>query len=147
MSDTWFAPVLAIGLLFFAVVGLVLLLWPSGFLRHIQNPLQPDTPVNRVHARALGVVICLLVLVTISGALEAFHRNILVALWVSPLILPLFLWMLWRYSALQRVNRRYLAGEAEEPRWELRMSIAFSTLLSIIVAIALLLATRGIYRR
>jgi hypothetical protein len=42
-------------------------------------------------------------------------------------------------------SRRYLTGEAEEPRWELRMSITFSALLSIIVVSAILLATRGIY--
>jgi Mn2+/Fe2+ NRAMP family transporter len=145
MSDTWFVPVFAIVLLFFAAVGVVLTVWPSMFLRHVRNPLQPDTPINRVHARALGVFVCLFVLVTISGAFEGFHRNILVALSVSPIVLPIFLWILWRYSSLQRVNRRYLTGEAEESHWELRMSIAFCSLLSIMVVFALLLAMSGIY--
>ncbi len=71
--------------------------------------------------------ICLFLLVTISGAFRGFHRDILVALSVSPVILPIFLWILGRYSSLQRVNRRYLTGEGEEPHWELRMSIAFSS--------------------
>lgn len=145
MSDTWFVPIFAIVLLFFAAVGIVLMLWPSTFLRHVRNPLQPDTPINRTHARALGVFICLFVLVTISGAFEGFHKNILVALCASPVILPIFLWILWRYSSLQRVNRTYLTGEVEEPHWELRMSILFGSLLSIIVVSALLLAMKGIY--
>jgi hypothetical protein len=145
MPDTWFAPVFAIVLLFFAAISIVLVLWPSIFLRHVRNPLQSDTPINRIHVRAVGVYLCLFVLVASSGAFEGFHKDILVALWTSPVLLPIFLWLLWRYSSLQRVNRRYLTGEAEEPHWELRMSITFSALLSIIVASAILLATRGIY--
>jgi hypothetical protein len=148
MSDTWFAIFLPIVLLLFAGVGVVLLLWPSKFLRHYQNPLQPDTPVNRVHMRALGVFVCLFVSVPISWSvttLEGFHKNILLALSASPVLLPIFLWILWRYSPLQQVNRRYLAGEAEEPQWELRMSVAFCSLLCMIVAAAFLLAMRGIY--
>ena len=148
MSEAWFAALMAIVLLVFAGMGVVLLLLPSKFLRHGQNPLQPDTPVNRVHTRALGVYVCLFVLMIISGSiknLEGFHRNILLALGVSPVILPIFLWILWRFSALQRVNRRYLTGDAEEPQWELRMSLAFCSLLSVIVVVAFLLAMKGIY--
>jgi hypothetical protein len=57
----------------------------------------------------------------------------------------MFLWILWRYSPLQQVNRRYLAGEPEQAQWELRMSVTFFSLISVIVAIAFLLAMRGIY--
>jgi hypothetical protein len=148
MSDNWFAILLAIVLFCFAGVGVVLLLWPSKFLRHFENPLQPDTPVNRVHIRAVGVFVCLFVSVPISWSvttLEGFHKNILLALWASPFLLPIFLWILWRYSPLQQVNRRYLAGEAEEPHRELRMSVAFCSLLSVIVVAACFLAMRGIY--
>jgi hypothetical protein len=144
MSDTWF---LAIVLLFFAGIGVLLLLWPSTFLRFIQNPWQPDTPINRVHTRALGVFVCLFMVVisTSMKNIEGFHRNILIALWTLPIVLPIFLWILWRYSPLQKVNRRYLAGEVEEPQWELRMSLAFFSLLTLIVVAALLLAMTGIY--
>ena len=121
MSDTSVAIVVAIVFLIFGGVGIVLLLWPSKFLRRVRNPLQPDTPINRASARAVGVVICLFVLVAVSGPFEGFHRNALVALAISPVILPIFLWILWRYSSLQRVNRRYLAGDKEEPQWEVRM--------------------------
>jgi hypothetical protein len=148
MSDNWFAILLTIVLLCFLGVGVVLLLWPSKFLRHFENSLQPDTPINRVQMRAVGVFVCLFVLVPISWsvtALEGFHKNILLALWASPFLLPIFLWILWRYSPLQQVNRRYLAGESEEPHWELRMSVAFCSLLSVIVVAACLLAMRGIY--
>jgi hypothetical protein len=145
MSDKWFAPVFGVGFLFFVAVGVVLLVWPSAFLRHVRNPLQPDTPLNRVHSRTLGVFVCLFILVAVSGAFEGFHKNILIALSISPLILPILLWILWRYSSLQRVNRRYLVDGTEDPHWELRMSVAFCSLLFIIVASALLLAMRGIY--
>ena len=145
MSDKWFVPVFGITFLFFAAVGVVMLVWPSVLLRHVRNPLQPDTPLNRVHVRTLGVLFCLFVLVAVSGAFEGFHKNILIALSISPVILPILLWILWRYSSLQRVNRRYLVDGTEDPHWELRMSVAFCSLLFTIVASALLLAMRGIY--
>ena len=138
-------PVFGIVLLFFAAVGVVMLVSPSMFLRFVRNPLQPDTPLNRVYTRTGGFLFCLFVLVAVSGAFEGFHKNILIALSISPVILPILLWVLWRYSPLQRVNRGYLVDGTEDPRWELRMSVAFCSLLFIITASALLLATRGIY--
>jgi hypothetical protein len=116
MSGTWFAVLFIIALLAIAGVGFFLLIWPSKFLRHVQNPIQPDTPVNRVYMRAVGIYLCLFPLLIVSGSikiLEGVHRNILVALWAPPVILPIFLWSLWRYSALPHVNRRYLAGGAD----------------------------------
>jgi hypothetical protein len=148
MSDTWFVILLAIVLLIFVGVGVVLLLWPSKFLRHFQNPLQPDTPWTRVQMRGVGFMFCLLILMIISSqvkTLEGFHRNILLALWTSPIITAIFLWILWRYSPLQQVNRRYLAGEADDSQWELRMSVAFCSLFSFIVVSAYFLASSGIY--
>jgi Mn2+/Fe2+ NRAMP family transporter len=145
MSDKWFVPIFGIGFLFFAAAGIILMVWPSAFLRHVRNPLQPDTPLNRVYTRTLGVYMCLFVLLAVSGALEGFHRNVLMALSISPVILPVLLWILWRYSSLQQVNRRYLVDGTVDPHWELRMSVAFCSLLFIIVASALLLARRGIY--
>src|ERR1700722_17738740 len=148
MSDTWFAILLPIALLIFAGVGVVLLIWPSKFLRHIQNPRHPDTPLNRVQIRPVGIFFCLFVLLIISGStktLESFHSNILLALWVSPVILPIFLWILWRFSSLQQVNRRYLAGEPDSSHWELRMIVAFCSLLLTMVATAFFLGLNGIY--
>src|SRR2546429_3698408 len=75
--------------LFFAGLALILLVWPSLFLRRIRNPLLPDTPWNRVQTRGIGLILCLFVLLVLSGGApgselhEGFHRNILVALWVS----------------------------------------------------------------
>ena len=145
MSDKWFVPLFGIVFLFFAAVGVVMLVWPSVLLRLVRNPLQPDTPLNRVYTRSVGFLFCLFVLVAVSGAFEGFHKNILIALSISPVILPILLWILWRFSSLQGVNRRYLVDGTEDPRWELRMSVAFCSLLFIIAASALLLAMRGIY--
>jgi hypothetical protein len=148
MSDTWFAILVAIVLLIFAGVGVVLLLWPSKFLHHFQNPLQPDTPVTRVQMRGIGFMLCLLILMAISASvstLDGFHKNILLALWTSPIIMAIFLWILWRYSPLQKVNGRYLAGEADDQKWELRMSLVFCSLFSVIVVSAFFLARSGIH--
>jgi hypothetical protein len=148
MTGTWFAISLAIALLFLSGLSLVLLISPSKFLRHIQNPWQPDTPLNRVQIRPVGIFFCLFVLLIISGStktLEGFHKNILLALWVSPIILPIFLWILWRYSSLQQVNRRYLAGEPDSAQWELRMSVTFCSLLLTMVVTAFFLGVNGIF--
>jgi uncharacterized protein YacL len=148
MSDAVIAILVAIALLIFGGVGVVLLVWPSKFLRHFQNPLQPDTPVSRVQMRGVGFMLCLLILMIISASvstLNGFHKNVLLALWTSPIFIAFFLWMLWRYSSLQKVNRRYLAGEADDSKWELRMSVAFCSLFSLVVVAAFLLARSGIY--
>jgi|GEM_PF-5003224 len=146
-----FQPVFLIVLLLFAGFGLGLLLWPSRFLQHFRNPWQPDTPENRVHIRSLGLVFCLFVLTIISSAgstpvFEGFHRNILLALYLSFVGVPIFLWFLWQFSPLRQVARRKLTGERiEDPRWELLMSLAFSGLLSGIISVALLAAYKGHY--
>jgi hypothetical protein len=147
MSDTSLGLLIAVGLLLFAMLGGILLLWPAKFLRYIQNPLEPDTPVNRVHARSLGVVLFLFLFMAATSANQrsGFHKNILFALWASFVILPIFLWLLWRFSALNRVNRSYLAGGAEEPRWEVKMAVAFCTLLSMIVLGSFVLAAYDIF--
>jgi len=55
MPDSLFAIILAIFLISFFGVSLILLLRPSMFLRHFKNPLQPDTPENRVQMRGVGL--------------------------------------------------------------------------------------------
>src|ERR1700746_1065318 len=55
MADSLFPIILAIVLLGLLGVSLILLLRPSMFLRHIKNPLQPDTPRNRVQMRGVGL--------------------------------------------------------------------------------------------
>jgi ABC-type spermidine/putrescine transport system permease subunit I len=49
--------------------------------------------------RAMGVFVCLFVLLPISWSmttLKGFDKNILLALWTLPVLMPIFLWILWR---------------------------------------------------
>ncbi|PYT97965.1 MAG: hypothetical protein DMG38_17835 [Acidobacteria bacterium] len=63
---------------------------------------------------------------------------------MSPTLIPILLWILWRCSLLQQVIRRHLTGERiEDPAWELRMTFTFSGLLLLVVVIAFLLASMG----
>src|SRR5437899_10087543 len=107
--------------LFFAGLALILLVWPSLFLRRIRNPLLPDTPWNRVQTRGIGLILCLFVLLVLSGGApgselhEGFHRNILVALWVSVFTVPILLWILWQFSVRSFVRRGYV-NRSEERR-------------------------------
>lgn len=126
-------------LLGFAVAALVLLLRPSLFIRFANSPWQPDTPQNRVWARALGLYVCLFVLMTGSGGFPVFHRNIAIAAFVSPVLLPIVLWLLWKYSRLRQVMRQHLVdATTEDRRWERRMTLVFGGLLCTIVLIAVL---------
>jgi hypothetical protein len=101
--------------------------------------------------RGIGVIFCLFLLEAASGGtenLEGFHRNLLIALWASLLVVPIFLWILWQCTPLPQVIRRHLAGDQDgEARWELWMSLTFSVLLSGIVLIAFILASKGYYPR
>lgn len=98
--------------------------------------------------RGVGLFFCLLVLMMSSGSLEGFQKNILIALWAAPLIIPILLWVLWRYSPLQQVIRRHLTGERfEDPAWELRMTLTFSGLLFLIVVTSFFLAVKGLHPR
>jgi hypothetical protein len=140
-----------IPLFFLAVIGLVLLLWPSRWLRRQRNPWQPDTPENRLYTRSAGQMVCLFMPLIVSvlfgsgATAEGFHRNILVALWISCPIVPVFVWILWRTPPLRRVARRLLTGELDEEKWELWMSLAFSGLLTSMIMTAFILALNGYY--
>jgi hypothetical protein len=76
-----------------------------------------------------------------SDLLEGFHRNILLALWVSPLIIPIILWILWRVSVRAITRRSYTEGTLEDPAWERGITMVFCSLL--LFTVAWLLATKG----
>jgi len=148
----YFAIVAPIALLLFAAVGVALLLWPSWWLRRRRNPWQPDTPENRLHMRSVGLIVCLFLLLIVSGfgsgaTAEGFHRNILVALWISFLVVPVFVSILWRTPPLRRVARRLRTGDLDEQKWELWMSLGFSGLLTSMIITAFILALNGHYPR
>jgi len=132
--------------LFFAGLALILLVWPSLFLRRIRNPLLLDTPWNRVQTRGIGLILCLFVLLVLSGGApgselhEGFHRNILVALWVSVFTVPILLWILWQFSVRSFVRRGYVNGTSEDPAWERRMTLVFCSALVSVIVLALLAA-------
>src|ERR1700733_5567113 len=117
------------------------------FAQHSESVAAAHTSQPRANTPG-WYIFCLFVLLIISGStktLEGFHKNILLARWLSPFILPIFLWALWRYSSLQQVNRRYLAGEPGSAQWERRMSVAFCSLLFTMFATAFILGANGIY--
>jgi len=149
MPDSVLAIFAMLVFLFFVSLALILLVRPSLFLRRIPNPLLPDTPWNRVQMRGIGLVFCLVVLLVLSGGApeselhEGFHRNILVALWVSVFTVPILLWILWQFSVRSFVRQGYINGTSEDPAWERRMTLVFCTTLFSVIVLALLLAAKG----
>ena len=146
MSDVVFVVLLPVALLLFAGVAVTMLVRPSLLLRHLANPLQRDTPENRVQLRGVGLIFCLFVLQPILAAvpssdwLRSFRHNMLIALWASPFAVPILLWLLWQFSVRSFVRRAQIEGKSEDPAWELRMSLIFCSVLLLVVALASLLA-------
>ena len=153
MPDSLFSLVAAAVFLFFAFLSFTLLIHPGFFFRMFPNPLQPDTPWNRVQMRGVGLIFCLMLSMVFSGILrgahasallEGFHHNMLLALWIALLAVPILLWFLWRFSVRPITRSAYISGSFENPAWERRMSIIFCSILVFIVGLAWLLAAKGI---
>ena len=154
MSDGQFAVLFVAVFLVFAGVSLIALTRPALFLRIFPNPFMPDTPITRVQLRGLGLVFCLVLLMMLSGTLsgtfssplvDAFADNVLLALWISAFGVPILLWILWRVSVRSFMRRCYINGTFEDPAWERRMTITFSSILLLVVLTAWLFAARGIH--
>jgi hypothetical protein len=145
-------------LLVFAGIGVFLLVNPSRYMRRNPNPWMEDTPWTRIQLRAVGLVFCLFVLMVFSGSMshdsqsnvfKGFADNMLAALWLAFACVwvgGILLWIAWRFIAVRIWVRKHLSSEElESAAWERRMTIAFSALLLLIVASALLMAAAGLY--
>jgi hypothetical protein len=102
--DSSLAVLIVTVLLLFSSVGLILLIRPALHFRIFPNPLMRYTPWNRLQMRAVGLVVCLFMLLASSGlftgvfkseVLEGFHNNMLIALWASFFAAPIISWILW----------------------------------------------------
>lgn len=123
-------------------IGLTLLIHPSAFFRHVDNPLQPDSPESRVKMRGIGLVLCLFTLVFRSAVLPMparFHKNILVAFWLSLLGVPILLCLLWQISVRAYVRRTLVEGINCKAAWERTMTAVFCSVRLAIIIIALIL--------
>lgn len=152
MTDGTFAVMAGAVLLMFSGLGMILLVRPALHFRIFPNPLIRDTPWNRLQMRTLGLVLCLFILLIVTGGwasvpkretLEGFHNNILIALWSSLLAAPIISWILWRFSVDFLVRRGYIDPTMEDPAWERGMTLTFCSLLSFIILVALFLAASG----
>jgi hypothetical protein len=149
MPDVVFAVLFPIVLFLLVGMAVTMLVRPSLVLRHLANPLQRNTPENRVQLRGLGLIFFLFALQPILGELppsdwlRSFRHNMLIALWASPFALLLLVSVLWRFSVRSFVRRAQIEGISEDPAWELRMSLIFCSVLLLMVALASLLAVKG----
>lgn len=139
-----------------AAISLILLVRPSTYTRRFPNPWMKDTPWTRIQMRVLGLVICLFLLLILSGILSdvsnskllaGFSKNILVALWFAfslAWVGGILSWVLWWFPAFRSfVGRRFGVDKIESVKWEHTITISFCSLLLAIVAAALFLAAAG----
>ena len=152
MLDRMFPVLLTVVLISWAGVSFTLLLRPSLFLRRFPNPLQPDTPWNRIQMRGLGLVFSLftlypLLMLSASSPESSWHylfrHNVLIALWASFFTVPILLWTIWRFFARSAIRRLQIEGLCEDPAWERQMTRVFCTVLFSVIALALFFAVKG----
>jgi len=131
-------------ILFFASVGVLLLTRPSLYARWFPNALMPPTPWNRIQMRGLGLVLCVFLVLVCSGVfstnvkpgvLKGFHKNVLIALWACFFLTPIFCLVVWKTS-VWLVRRGYVNGTFDDDAWERAVSIAFCSMLVVIVGLA-----------
>jgi hypothetical protein len=153
MPQTAFGILVILVLLLFGGIGLSVLMRPSQYIRRVRNPWMEDTPWVRLQLRAVGLVVCLFVLMVFSGALggntksgltEGFHKNLLIALWlvfIAVWVAGITSLILWRIMAFRIFLRTHFDSEKlESPAWEKQMTILFCSLFVSIVLIAYVLA-------
>jgi CBS domain containing-hemolysin-like protein len=139
-----------------AGISLVLLLRPSLYMRRFPNPWMKDTPWTRLQMRVVGLIVCLFLLLMLSGILggvsrsrllDGFSDNILVALWVAFTVAwvgGILSWVLWRFPAFRSfIGQRFSIDKIKSAKWEHTVTISFCALLFAIVAAAVFLAAAG----
>jgi len=135
----------AVGFIILAAVTFIAFLFPSLFFRMFPNPLMPDTAWNRVWGRGFGLIFSLFLLAALSGGFEGFHENIVLALGISFFVLPILMWLSWRFSVRSFMRPCYINGTNRDPVWELRVTLFLCSLFVLTIATAWLLAARGHY--
>lgn len=142
-GDVLFALGMLAVLLVFASVVVLLLVRPSLYARWFPNALMPPTPWNRIQMRGLGLVACMFVVMVCSGVfsnakpgiLKGFRKNALIALWACFFLTPVFCLAVWKTS-IWLVRRGYVSGAFDDDVWERSVSVAFCSMLVIIVGLA-----------
>ncbi len=149
---------LLLGLLSVTILGFGLLLVsrPSFYFRSFSNSRMLDTPWHRTEIRIIGLVVSLFGLILLSAILtevvkselvERLNKNLLAALWIAfgaACITGAVSWIGWQFAAVRVFLRNHFVPEQfGSPAWERRMTIIFCSLISAILAIALILAAKN----
>jgi hypothetical protein len=149
MPDVVLTVLFPVVLFLLVAMAVTMLVRPSLVLSHLANPLQRNTPGNRVQLRGLGLIFFLFALQPILGEIppsdwsRSFQRNLLIALWASPFAVLILVSLLWWFSIRSFARRAQIEGISEDPAWELRMSLIFCSVLILVFAFASFLAVRG----
>jgi hypothetical protein len=77
-----------------------------------------------------------------SKFIDAFHDNLYVALMISFFLLPILLWIVWKFSLRRFIRYAQIEGINEDPRWELKITLLFCSLLLAVIGVAFFLAAR-----
>jgi hypothetical protein len=132
----------------FAALAVILLVRPPLFLRIFSGSPETNNPIWRVQVRGVAIFLFLfalqLILAYVPGSnfMKEFRRDLWVALGIAPILVPVFLWGVWRFSLREFVRFAQIEGINEDPTWERKMTILFSSFLLLIIATAFLVAAK-----
>jgi hypothetical protein len=136
--------------LVFACIALILLVRPPLILRIFagSEDRASNTATWRVQMRGVGlyfsIVISEFVLMAASHSkfMVAFRHNLNVASLFAPVVIPIVLWIIWLIWLRPFIRYAQIEGINEDPRWELRITLLFCSLLLAVFAVAFVLAAK-----
>jgi hypothetical protein len=150
VPDALFLVLFLFATLVFSGIALVLLIRPPLILRIFAGSEDgaTNTATWRVQMRGVGLTFSLFASVLIiaqiphSKFIDAFRDNLYVALMISFFLLPVLLWIVWKFWLRAFIRYAQIEGINEDPRWELKMTLLFCSLLIAIIAMAFFLAAK-----
>jgi hypothetical protein len=150
VPDAFFRVLFLVFTLAFTGIALVLLVRPPLLFRIFSGSEDRtrNTATWRVQTRGVGLTFSLFASVLIvaqmphSKFIDAFRDNLYVALMISFFLLPILLWIVWQVSLRAFIRYAQIEGINEDPRWELKITLLFCSLLLAIIGVAFFLAVK-----
>jgi hypothetical protein len=150
VPDALFRVLLLVATLAFTGIALVLLVRPPLLPRIFSGSRDraTNTATWRVQMRGVGLYFFLvasqfiLAQIPSSKFIDAFRNNLLIALWVAPFLIPIVLWIVWKIWLQAFIRYAQVEGINEDPRWELKITLLFCSLLLAVLMWAFFLAAK-----
>lgn len=150
VPDALFRVLLAAATFSLTGIALVLMVRPPLFLRIFLGSADKasNTATWRLQMRGVGSYFFLVALqmdlaqFPHSNLIVAFRKNLYLPVTFAPVLIPLVLLIIWLIWLRPFIRYAQIEGINEDPRWELKITIVFCSLLLAVILWAFVLAVR-----